>query len=861
MRGNVAGSGSIGSRKRSAKPRFARMLLGWILSVSPAVATVAQVPTLAIAQSPQSTAESLLQQGNQQYQAGRIDAAIAVWQQARQRFQQQQDVAGESAALANLGTAYLRLERYREAIAVLEALLPLTQSLNDSAGEATTLGNLGIAYRALGDYSKAVTVYKQAARQMLTLGDRRGVGQVLNNLGNVYETLGEFEMATKLYEQSRSLAQQTQDEVGVAVALANLGAVAAKQEQDKPAIALFEQSLALSRKFGDRAGEANTLINLGASYHSLGDLPQALTHYQQALALAQSTRDRRRESEALGSLALVYEDEKQYEKAIQFHQQSVAIARELKDPQFTGMVLNNYGHTLLNAGRLAEAETVLREAVQRLDALRPGLSDRYKVSIFDTQVHTYNLLLQVLVEAHKPEAALEISEHGRARAFVELLAGRFGSKQASNAPVTIAQIKEIARQQQAVLVEYALIPDDAFKFRGKQRGSVKELFVWVVQPTGDVAFRRVSLQPDKTQKVFLSNLVGSARVAIGVRGRGIGVQADGDADEFFRVGDQVRREQEPLSAAPYRVEAVNQKEKTLILSQADKRLPDPVPMAQVYKVDSRRARTLHWRELHRLLIAPIADLLPANPDVPVVFVPQEHLFLVPFAALQNSAGEYLIQRHTVLTVPAIQVLATTRRSSSTGEGSLVVGNPAPMPNSFSALPGSETEANEIAQLLHVSPLIRQAATEAAVKQRWTKARLIHLATHGIFDEENPLRGAIALAPGGKEDGLLTAEEILQQRLQADLVILSACDTGRGRITGDGVLGLARSLMAAGAPSVVVSLWQVPDAPTAALMTAFHRERLQRGNTARSLRRAMLQTLKVHPDPVNWAAFTLVGQPR
>jgi len=120
-------------------------------------------------------------------------------------------------------------------------------------------------------------------------------------------------------------------------------------------------------------------------------------------------------------------------------------------------------------------------------------------------------------------------------------------------------------------------------------------------------------------------------------------------------------------------------------------------------------------------------------------------------------------------------------------------------------------------------------------------------------------GAIALAPEGKDDGLLTSNEILDMKLKAELVVLSACDTGRGKITGDGVIGLSRSLITAGVPSVIVSLWAVPDAPTASLMTEFYQNLQNNPDKATALREAMLKTMKQHPQPSNWAAFTLIGE--
>lgn len=140
----------------------------------------------------------------------------------------------------------------------------------------------------------------------------------------------------------------------------------------------------------------------------------------------------------------------------------------------------------------------------------------------------------------------------------------------------------------------------------------------------------------------------------------------------------------------------------------------------------------------------------------------------------------------------------------------------------------------------------------------------HLATHGLLDDfrGQGIPGAIALAPNGtgeRNDGLLTANEILEMKLNAELAVLSACDTGRGRITGDGVIGLSRALMTAGVPSVIVSLWKVPDEPTALLMIEFYRNLQKNPNKAQALRQAMLTTKQLHPDPLDWSAFILLGR--
>jgi CHAT domain-containing protein len=126
-------------------------------------------------------------------------------------------------------------------------------------------------------------------------------------------------------------------------------------------------------------------------------------------------------------------------------------------------------------------------------------------------------------------------------------------------------------------------------------------------------------------------------------------------------------------------------------------------------------------------------------------------------------------------------------------------------------------------------------------------------------QELGVPGAIALASSEQDTGLLTASEILDMKLNAELVVLSAGDTGRGKITGNDVIELSRSLITAGIPSVIVSLWSVPDAPTASLMTEFYQNLQKNPDKAQAMRQAMLTTMKQHPDPKDWAAFTLIGE--
>ncbi|MEG3942015.1 CHAT domain-containing protein, partial [Microcoleus sp. w2-18aC4] len=504
-------------------------------------------------------------------------------------------------------------------------------------------------------------------------------------------------------------------------------------------------------------------------------------------------------------------------KAIEYGQQTLAIARSIKDRNGEGRVLNHLGVAFLKAGNPTEADKMLVNAIQVWESMRQmlGSNDANKVSIFEGQVSTYNFLQQVRVAQNNPNAALEIAERGRARAFVDLLTQRLSSGDVSSLIATAPnqdQIRQIAKAQNATLVQYSIIYE-MFEIQGKQVGRESALYIWVIQPTGEITFRQVDLKPLwQKHNASLANLI-------------IGNQ------EFLAV-----RSRSSLGS-----------------TQPPPNLPT----------------------LHQLLIDPIETLLPKDPNARVIFIPQGSLFQVPFPALQDASGTYLIEKHTILTAPSIQVLDLTRQQRQklaqkpTNSGSaLVLGNPT-MPSvslslgepkqQLSPLPGAEAEARAIAPLLKTQAITGAQGTKAAIVQKMPQASIIHLATHGLLDDVRGLGSAIAMAPSGSDDGLLTAEEIFDMKLQASLVVLSACNTGEGRITGDGVIGLSRALISAGVPSVIVSLWAVPDAPTSELMQAFYQNLQNNPDKAQALRQAMLTTMKTHPQPRNWAAFTLIGE--
>ncbi len=816
----------------------------------------------------EAEANRLLWQGGEQYKVSQFNSAFQSYQQSLDLYREIGNLLGESAALIGLGITYDFLGQYQKAINYYQQSLTLVHNIGGrvgKAGEGTCLGNLGKAYCSLGKYHEAIDCQNKSLEIAQEFENHHAEATALGNLGTTFSSQGQYKKAIDYYERQLTLARKIGDRLEEVHALGSLGLVFYTIKQEDQAMAHYQESLDIARKIEARCEEANNLANIAAAYcnfsgkydeainyfnqsliiyqeldslfgkacslsglgmvyRAKGKYQQALELYQQALNIVQEIGTRAWEANYLANLGMICNLLRQYPQAIEYEQKAVTIAREINDRREEGFALNELGFALLNYGYVTRAENVLRDAMEVRESLRGGLKDAHKVSLFDTQLDTYSLLQQALTLQQKFKNALEIAERGRARAFAELLYERVSANSVGVThdlptketidPPNLEEIQQIAKERKATIVEYSII-------------NLDHLFIWVIKPTGEITFHPVHLQPlRQEQNTSLSDLVTQARKSLGVEEK----LRDDTLNTNQEISLPIRHISEPL------------------------------------------------RQLHQYLIEPIANLLPSDPNAHVIFIPQRELFLVPFSALQDATGKFLIEQHTILTAPSIQVLELTRQqrqrieiihnSSLQSQDVLVVGNPTmptiPLtqpPQTLHSLPGAEAEAIAIASLFNTQAIIGDAATKVYIEKLMPKARLIHLATHGLLDDIKQLGvpGAIALAPSDNDNGFLTAGEIPEMKLNAELIVLSACSSGQGKITGDGVIGLSRSLFAAGVPSVIVSLWSVGDKSTQFLMTKFY-QNLQHGmNKAQALRQAMLTTMQRYRRPKSWAAFTLIGE--
>jgi len=680
--------------------------------------------------------------------------------------------------------------KYQKGLETAKKSLKIYQEIGDISGQVQVLSSVGWAYYWLNDYVNAINYYQQSLKLAEEIDDYYAATARLYDISQPYLYLGDYDKSLEYQKQYLARGKEINDSDIQGRALEGIGNVYYFQKNYKKAIKYYEKSAVMGRK----------AFYVGGVYTALGKHDEGIEFFEDIVT---NTNDIYTKSASFNQLGQNYLALGNYDKAINYFQEQLAISQEIKEIYGESEAFKSLGIAYLAKGDFKQAEKNLRRAIKVQESIREkiGNNDSLKVSLFDTQVDTYSRLQQVLIKQNKIKDALEISERGRARAFVELLFDRLSSEAISKAnikPPTFKQIKKIAAEQTATIVEYSIIED--------------KLYIWVVQPKGEIEFRQIEFKSVLGNKT-LTDLVIDAR--------------------------------RKLLVEPYQ------------------------PKAQLKK-------------LYELLIKPIVDILPSNPEERVIFIPQRELFLIPFVALIDNQEKYLIEKHTILTAPAIQILELTHKQRVENQkanpkndliiglprnnylGDLVIGNPL-MPKlnekPLDPLVGAEEEAKQIANFLETQAVIGEIATESLVKKQIENARVIHVATHGLLTDITGLGkpGALAFTPDKNNDGFLTYYEILELNLNAELVVLSACDTGRGEITGDGVIGLSRSFLAAGAPSIVVSLWKVPDDATQLLMVEFYRQLDVTGNKAEALRKAMLITLKKFPEVKNWGAFTLIGE--
>ncbi len=756
-------------------------------------------------------AERLFEQGVQQNESSQYQEARQSWEAALELFRELGDRTGESAALSKIGVAYIHQGQYDQALDYHQQALTIAREIGDRAEEAIALNGIGWVKVRRGEYAQALEHYQQALAIAREVGERLDEARSLQGLGSLYWSQGQHTQALEYYQQVLAIAQEVGNRAREGGTLADLGAIYSEQGQLTQALEHYQQSLAIVQEVSDRHGEGYVLQGIGLVYRAQGQDAQALDYYQQALAIHREVGDRGGEGSILISIGVVYCDQGQYAQALKYFQQVLAIYQEIGGSSLESHTLTLIGVAYNGLGREDKALAYFRQSIEVSETVEHNVlaNDQSRIAFFENRTYIYSALEESLIAQDKIAESLEIADRSRARSLIQFLTPSTNDQ--PREPLNIEQIKRLARAKNATLITYS-ISGEASSTSGE------DLYIWVVSPNGDLNFAKAN--PEEAG-VPVAQVARRSRAAVTSRG----------------LSD-------------------------IIFSQ------DPYRLAQAIRGSGtnglRAGSPENLERGYDLLIKPIEQYLPKQRESRLIIVPHRELGTIPFTALFKKGQGFFIDRYTVTITPSLQILDTLQQTKPTATGApLVMGNPSPMVGNLSPLPGTEAEATAIAQKLNTEPILGDQATEATIKSRLANASILHLATHGVIQKsDRDSNSWLALAdrfPDGIQDNKLTISEIFGSELNAQIAVLSACDTNSGQTSGEGVVSLARAFLKAGVPTVVASSWKVPDQQTRMLMEEFYDQLLAGKTYAQALRSAQIKVRAEFPNPFYWAAFTVIGE--
>jgi CHAT domain-containing protein/tetratricopeptide (TPR) repeat protein len=739
--------------------------------------------------------------------------------------------------------------------ASIREILAIAGRLNDDTLRATGLHQLGAHQFAAGDLLSARTSFEGAIAGYEKIGDVDSLAACYLNLGRVFRSHGDYEGALVRYQKAIDLLAPTKERYTIVEALNSSAVALASLNRRQEALVATERAVALARQSGNQRLIDFMEGNLAASLGALG-------HHERAIAMLQGIIARKPEPYLAPyryrSLAAELAAVGRPAEALEPINEAIRLTREQEQLEVLPSRLDARSRILSELGRHQEALSDAREAMTLIDQVRTRLipSDFLKRGYAERVSDHYVRIVDSLSLLGRSGEALEFAEQGRARAFLDLLAARQSAdivllargepssaaileSSALGQPVKAEGLREIAGRLHSVIITY-WVNDDA-------------TLIWVVRPGADPVHVRVPVGAKKLRELVAATMAPLQESARSTTTRGAaGPQSPRPSDE-------------DLAALPMRGLGL------MALSRDDKSA---------------------WRELCKTLIEPVRAQLPVRGSR-VTIIPHGPLFQLSFAALRSAAGRYLIEDYELHYAPAISALEFTGRRQSivaTNKGPwAIVGNPAALPlvgdRELPALAGAAQEIDSIAALAPHGSIVRlegNRASETGLARalETSSPSVLHFATHGFVFADSKLPPFLALHRRGTaeaEDGRLTLDEVYGLRLNADLVVLSACRTGSGNVTSDGVIGLTRGFFYAGTPSVLATFWDVVDESTARLMSGFYRKYVKAGAKGASLRSAQLALLAdlragkvivtaggrkitLPEHPLLWAAFFLSGEP-
>jgi len=830
------------------------------------------------------------------------------------------DLWGLGADLSNVGVIQLHMGQYGDAMTNLEEALTLHRNLGNRRGQAAALSNIGLIHQNLGRYEKALSYYDRALALKKETGDRRGVGLVLSNIGVIHHNLGQYETALEHYRQALAIHQDIGDRRGEAKALSNMGLMHNNLGNYEEALEHYEKALTIRRLIGDRRGEGGDMANIGLAYHNLGDYNKALTHYNKALAIHRAVGDRRGEGRDLSNMGMLFDNMGDHEEAAGFLRQSLETVQELGAPESVWRVHRRLGQVEATLYEIRSAIGHYEAALSTIETIREELSAKSaRSSYMRSKIYIYDELIELLAERHRldpgagyGQKAMEIFERKQGRLFLEEM-GRSGARNFAGVPDEILEkendlIRERARVRDALTQERSkpletLNPkrvrqleaelDDILDAQAALEAKIREEYpdYHAMKYPKPVDLETLQAEVLRPGEIILAYDIRTNTASAWVVSRNH-FSMHPINTRRYKMEDMVRRFRD------YGVELKSKELRGIKVRFKPPKEVEPAEPPDLYPIlfpaSVRDALDVAARDDAARVGRGCAHS-PASGGGNgglIYVVPTGPLYELPLEALDTGeeSPHYLIEDHAMAYLSSASLLkilrdAQARRRERPAHPLLAFANPDYQQETFDAfvpLPDTEEEVRAIREALHApessDPLqLRSKAARSRVlkfneNDVLDDYRYLVFATHGIMPGEiqGMTQPALILSdpdPHTGEEGFLTMADVFGLNLNADLIALTACNTGRGEdVRGEGVMGLTRSFMFAGAPAITVTLWSVESESIKDINVGMFKNLNANMGRAHALREIKLRMIRgkekgAWTHPFYWAPMVLFGDGR
>ncbi|MBW2306037.1 MAG: CHAT domain-containing protein [Deltaproteobacteria bacterium] len=760
-------------------------------------------------------------------------AALDHFEQAETLSRKAGDLKGLALALLDQGLVYERMADFQRAMELYQAGFAAATRAGDelTALRASIYQSNTNWFR--GRYQEAFSLLRRIIRRAQELDDPSLLNLGYNTLGLVHWTLNDPERAKDNLRKALEMAKRARSPIDEAGAYNNLGLVLRWEKKYDQAMEMFRKARKIDRSRNSAWGEAYDLRNIGMTRRLMGDASGAMAPVSRAVELSKKIGDRVNLAKALLELGFIRMELSEAEEAVKNLQRALELSERLDIPEVTWRALHGLGRERLAGGKKGAAIEYYRRAVEIVEQMRATIRiEELKSGFLVDKQELYHELISILLDEGQASQAFEYAERARARNFIDILGNRNPRLKSKAEETLVRQLEEVARNIR--LTQSALAADDS-----REKEALAKRLKSLRRRHRDLLVDIKAQNPQLFQMVSVE--------AISVEGLSSLLPREVALVEYVVMKDRIAVWVIKKSGMTWTSVAMPRAELRRLVKGYRRRIQQIGPLAGLPE------------RLYRTLISPITAYLE---DVKILaVVPHDILHYLAFASLKAPEG-HLIDRYAIFYLSSASITPflykLPPRNLEKKEKALALGNPQLAGMNYD-LPLAEMEAASLRwNFPQLELLLKDRARESRLKEDIGQYRVIHIASHGEFNELNPLFSALKLTGDQQDDGNLEVNEIFALPLQADLVALSACQTGLGEIgSGDELIGLTRAFFYSGARSIISSLWRVDDLSTALVMKHFYRL-YHDENKAESLRRAQLTVRRSFHHPAYWAGLSLFG---